>query len=136
MTNPVVDLIGDRTGRIVPIYPQSEKADLNTWEIAGLGGERPGALPGPGHRRPGARPASSRRFGLVDRQRALFGIHAPESMAEKEEARRRLAFDELLRVQLVLVLRKQALERDAKGIRHDVVGRAGRAASTSSSRSR
>ena len=35
MTNPVVDLIGDRTGRIVPIYPQSEKADLNTWEIAG-----------------------------------------------------------------------------------------------------
>ena len=35
MTNPIVDLIGDRTGRIVPIYPQSEKAQLNTWEIAG-----------------------------------------------------------------------------------------------------
>ena len=34
MTNPVVDLIGDRTGRIVPIYPQSEKAELTTWEIA------------------------------------------------------------------------------------------------------
>ena len=29
MTNPVVDLIGDRTGRIVPIYPQSEKARLS-----------------------------------------------------------------------------------------------------------
>ena len=36
MTNPIVDLIGDRTGRIVPIYPQSEKVALNTWEIAGL----------------------------------------------------------------------------------------------------
>ena len=35
MANPIVDLIGDRTGRIVPIYPQSEKAQLNTWEIAG-----------------------------------------------------------------------------------------------------
>ena len=35
MTNPVVDLIGDRTGRIVPVYPQSEKAALMTWEIAG-----------------------------------------------------------------------------------------------------
>ena len=35
MTNPIVDLIGDRTGRIVPIYPQSEKAQLNTWELAG-----------------------------------------------------------------------------------------------------
>src|ERR1700674_4637714 len=28
MTNPVVDLIGDRTGRIVPVYPQSDKAGL------------------------------------------------------------------------------------------------------------
>ena len=35
MSSPVVDLIGDRTGRIVPIYPQSEKAQLNTWEMAG-----------------------------------------------------------------------------------------------------
>ena len=26
MTNPVVDLVGDKTGRIVPVYPQSEKA--------------------------------------------------------------------------------------------------------------
>ena len=31
----LVDLIGDRTGKIVPIYPQSEKAQLSTWEIAG-----------------------------------------------------------------------------------------------------
>jgi ATP-dependent DNA helicase RecG len=121
MTNPVVDLIGDRTGRIVPIYPQSEKADLNTWEMAGwvesaLERCRPRGIATRCLRR---RSAAS---GLVDRQRALFGIHAPESMAEKEEARRRLAFDELLRVQLVLVLRKKALERDAKGIRHDVSG--------------
>ena len=35
MTNPIVDLIGDRTGRIVPIYPQSEKVQLSTWELAG-----------------------------------------------------------------------------------------------------
>ena len=37
MSNPIVDLIGDRTGRIVPIYPQSEKAQINTWEMAGVG---------------------------------------------------------------------------------------------------
>src|SRR3974390_2909687 len=35
MTNPVVDLVGDRTGRIIPVYPQSEKAGLMTWQIAG-----------------------------------------------------------------------------------------------------
>jgi ATP-dependent DNA helicase RecG len=43
-------------------------------------------------------------------------------MRDKERARRRLAFDELLRVQLVLVLRKRALERDALGLRHVVGG--------------
>ncbi len=30
MTNPVVDLIGDQTGRIVPVYPQSEKVRLTS----------------------------------------------------------------------------------------------------------
>ena len=34
MTNPVVDLVGDRTGRVVPVYPQSEKAGLTTWDLA------------------------------------------------------------------------------------------------------
>ena len=121
MTNPVVDLIGDRTGRIVPIYPQSEKADLNTWEMAGWVESALERCRPRGINDPVPEPALQ-RFGLVDRQRALFGIHAPDSMAEKEKARRRLAFDELLRVQLVLVLRKKALERDAKGIRHDVSG--------------
>ena len=59
MTNPVVDLIGDRTGRIVPIYPQSEKAQLNTWEIAGWVENALRTVPAAGHRRPGARPRSA-----------------------------------------------------------------------------
>src|SRR5919112_710276 len=33
MTNPVVDLVGDRTGKIIPIYPQCEKSGLTTWEL-------------------------------------------------------------------------------------------------------
>src|SRR6185295_9653963 len=44
------------------------------------------------------------------------------SIVDKERARRRLAFDELLRVQTVLVLRKRAIEREARGIRHVVDG--------------
>ena len=121
MTNPVVDLIGDRTGRIVPIYPQSEKADLSTWEIAGWVESALERCRARGIADPVPSEVLASRE-LIGRQQALFGIHEPETMAEKEEARRRLAFDELLRVQLVLVLRKQALERDAKGIRHDVSG--------------
>jgi len=121
MTNPIVDLIGDRTGRIVPIYPQSEKSGLSTWELAGwiesaLERCRPRGVndPVPG--------AVRDRYKLIERGAAMMSIHAPESMGEKEAARRRLAFDELLRVQLVLVLRKRAIERDAVGIRHLVAG--------------
>ena len=121
MTNPIVDLIGDRTGRIVPIYPQSEKAELSTWEIAGWVESALQRCRARGIADPVPEDVLVRRR-LIGRQQALFGIHEPETMLEKEEARRRLAFDELLRVQLVLVLRKQALERDARGIRHDVSG--------------
>jgi ATP-dependent DNA helicase RecG len=121
MTNPVVDLIGDRTGRIVPIYPQSEKAAIATWEIAGVVDRALERWDARGISDP-LPAALRRRYDLVDRRRAFFSIHTPESMREKEEARRRLAFDELLRVQLVLVLRKRRLEQEAAGFRHVVGG--------------
>ena len=121
MSNPVVDLIGDRTGRIVPIYPQSEKAQINTWEMAGWVEEtlrrcreRGIADPFPA--------AILREHGLIGREAALAGIHLPEDMRQKEQARRRLAFDELLRVQLVLVLRKRELERNQRGYDHQPDG--------------
>jgi ATP-dependent DNA helicase RecG len=121
MTNPVVDLIGDRTGRIVPIYPQSEKAQITTWEMAAwvenaLERCEPKGIHDPV-------PVEVREtYGVIGRHDALRAIHTPESMVQKEAARRRLAFDELLRVQLVLVLRKRAMERDALGIRHTTGG--------------
>ena len=121
MTNPIVDLIGDRTGRIVPIYPQSEKAQLTTWEIAGWVENALERCAARGFADPV--PLGIRReLGLVDRSTAMRQIHLPETMGEKERARRRLAFDELLRVQTVLVMRKRAFEREQRGIRHDMSG--------------
>ncbi|HVM01818.1 MAG TPA: ATP-dependent DNA helicase RecG, partial [Acidimicrobiales bacterium] len=119
MTSPVVDLVGDRTGRIIPIYPQSEKAGLNTWELAAWIGEalrRAGPLADP------LPPRWRDELGLVGRTWAFAHVHDPESMGAAQAARRRLAFDELLRLQMALVLRKRALERAAKGIRHQVAG--------------
>jgi ATP-dependent DNA helicase RecG len=119
MTNPVVDLIGDKTGRIVPIYPQSEKAGVHTWDVDRWMAEvlrRAGEFADPV-------PAEVRgRFGLVGRTRAFADIHTPDTMQEALAARERLVFDELLRVQLTLVQRKRELERTATGIRHDVSG--------------
>ena len=44
MTNPVVDVLaggsaGDRTGKIVAVYPQSENAGIVTWDVANWVGE-------------------------------------------------------------------------------------------------
>jgi ATP-dependent DNA helicase RecG len=121
MTNPIVDLIGDRTGRIVSIYPQSEKAQLNTWELAGWVEEALRRSAERGIADPVPTPIL-RRLGLIDRGAALATIHLPETMRDKDTARRRLAFDELLRVQLVLVMRKRELERTSRGIAHEVGG--------------
>ena len=120
-TNPVVDLIGDRTGRIVPVYPQSEKAGVASWDLARWCAEtlrRAGEFADP------VPVDVLDRLDLVDRTTAFNGIHAPESMAEAMAARRRLVFDELLRVQLELVRRKRELETTSVGVAH-VVGDAG-----------
>jgi ATP-dependent DNA helicase RecG len=121
MTNPVVDLIGNRTGRIVPIYPQSEKAGLSTWEI----GDWVAQVLRRSARRGLADPVPGwvlDRHDLVTRDEAFAGIHAPDSMAHKEVARRRLVLDELLRVQLALVQRKRHIERTTRGIAQQTAG--------------
>ena len=121
MTNPVVDLVGDRTGRFFPVYPQSERASVSTWEIAkfveqALNRCQPRGILDP------VPAAVLRRFDFVGRHTALNGIHRPGSMAESGEARRRLMFDELLRVQLELVRRKRWLERNTAGLSHATGG--------------
>ena len=119
MTNPVVDLIGDRTGRIVPVYPQSEKAALTTWEIGGWVEE---ALRRAGELEEVVPEHVLDRHDFVSRDASIRGIHAPESTEEHQAARKRLVFDELLRIQLVLVRRKREIERTSVGIQHELGG--------------
>ncbi|HXW39062.1 MAG TPA: DEAD/DEAH box helicase, partial [Acidimicrobiales bacterium] len=129
MVNPVVDVLrtaddrevderepdeAPRSGRVFPIYPLSERANLTSARISRFVHEaldRAGSFADP-------LADGRRRLGLVDRTSAFNGIHRPASMAETEPARRRLAFDELLRLQLALVLRRNRLEADARGIHH------------------
>lgn len=119
MTNPVVDLVGDRTGRVVPIYPQSEKAGINSWDLDRWSAEaldRAGVF---------ADPVPAKilsRWNLVSRTTAFNDIHRPETMAAAKAARRRLVFDELLRVQVRLIQRKRELERTAVGLSHSTSG--------------
>ena len=121
MTNPVVDLVGDRTGRFFPVYPQSEKASVSTWEIAKFAEQALNRCEARGIHDP-VPAAVLRRFDFVGRHTALNGIHRPVTMGESSKARRRLMFDELLRVQLELVRRKRWMERHTAGLSHAIGG--------------
>jgi ATP-dependent DNA helicase RecG len=115
MANPLVDRIGDQTGRIVPIYPQSAKAEISSLQIAKYVAEaleRAGAFDDP-------LPEAARRpLRLVGRSEAFRSVHAPETFARKEAAVRRLAFDELLRLQILLVSRRRVAAESSQGIAH------------------
>ena len=124
MTNPVVDLVGDQTGRLVPVYPQSGKAKIGSTEIAGYVAE---ALERTGRFAEVLPAQVLDELGLLGRTEAFQGIHAPESFEERDVARRRLAFDELLRLQLILVMQKRAAATQAPGIPHLVTPPPGRA---------
>jgi ATP-dependent DNA helicase RecG len=117
MANPVIDLVGDQTGRIVPIYPQSGKANVNSVELSRYVTE---ALERAGEF---AEPVAMRHLEdlrLVGRTEAYRHVHAPEETADWQKARYRLAFDELLRLQLLLVRKKRALAASSVGIVHDI----------------
>ena len=127
MTNPVVDVIGrpgavdEKTGVIVPVYPQSGKAEVFTWQLRALVADALARCSVRGFADPLDEDFLD-RYDLVERNVALRAIHRPESMPELEAAKRRLVFDEFLRMQVGLVARKRALAADQEGIAHRVDG--------------
>ncbi len=126
MTNPVVDIIigpsGDerdasRIGRVVPIYPASGKAGLTSWEVGGFIDEslrRTGPMLDP------VPEFALLELDLMDRTSSYKGVHLPEEWGVQDVARRRLIFDEFLRLQLLLALRRRRLEESSAGIRHPI----------------
>ena len=121
MSSPIVDLIGDQTGKIVPVYPQSEKAKIASADVAKWVGEalrrsveRTIADPLPDWVR--------KEQKLIDRHAATFSIHEPETMAEVAHARRRLVFDELFAIQLELVQQQRIRQETEVGVEHEANG--------------
>jgi ATP-dependent DNA helicase RecG len=125
MTNPVVDVVGpagetDRTGKVVPIYPQSGKADIATWQMAKLVKDALRRCAKRGLADPVA--AIRDELDLESRDAAYRGIHQPEHIGVVQAARKRLIFDEFLRMQVGLVARKRAVAAAQSGIQHRVDG--------------
>ena len=116
LTNPVVDLVGNRTGRDrARLSRRRRRPGIAGWEFGEWVEE---ALRPRGRLlRPAPRVVAGRARPRRPHQ-AFGAIHAPQSFEARDRARRRLAFDELWRLQIEVVTRRLALERDARGIRH------------------
>jgi ATP-dependent DNA helicase RecG len=99
--------IGDveATADFAPVYPASEEITAKKLREL-VGSALPKSLPDP-------LPADLKQHeALPERVDALWALHRPRSLDEAEEGRRRLAFDELLRLQIWLARRRR--EREAE----------------------
>jgi ATP-dependent DNA helicase RecG len=113
MVNPEFEVLREAGGehltggRIVPVYPSTaglSQKSLRRLVRAALDRVVPelqDPLP----------QAIRRRLGLVPLPEALEQLHFPETMQRAEAARRRLAFDELFFLQLLLLRAKEHLKR-------------------------
>ena len=106
-----------RAGRIIPIHPTTSQVNA-TW-MRRFVDEALVATDGMMDPLP---PALRMRHGFMDLHEALRAIHFPPSMHRMDEARRRLAYDELLLTQLVLAMRRAGEDEGTVPIEHAGAG--------------
>ncbi len=113
MNNPVVDPLDKEsihTGRLVPVHPEVQGV--------GAGYLRRGIYNALRRSVPIPDPIPSsivNQLDLVDRSWAFERIHFPVEDGDPAKARRRLAFDELFRLELALALQKRRQLAEARG---------------------
>lgn len=119
---PFVEKLGEKgtepeAGRVLPVHHATEKLTTG-WlrrlvaaavdDVADIPDHLPAAL--------------RRERDLVPLATALRDIHFPQAMADADKARYRLAYDELLMMQLYMAMRRHALTRERAGLAHVVDG--------------
>jgi len=122
MRSPFVEKLPDEDrgpdiARILPVHRATEGLSTN-WirrlvaEAIDMAGDEPDPLPA----------ALRARRGLMPLAGALSAIHFPVSTTDADAARRRLAYEELLSIQLAMALRRHRATEATPGIRHIVDG--------------
>ena len=106
---------GIHTGRLVPVYPLTEGINARamrgfTWEALQnwLGGVDE-TLPAEQH-------ASDSQAGRMPLREAIFQAHFPDDPEIWQAARSRLAFDELLTLQLAVLSRRRETQSEVRGV--------------------
>lgn len=122
MRNPFVEKLGAEeptraTARILPVHRATEGLSTN-WlrRIMGAAVDDYSDVPD-------FLPVSLRlRHGLVSRRVALRAIHYPDTLEDQLAARTRLAYDELLCLQIGMAMRRHQLTSELRGIAHRTDG--------------
>ncbi|MGH3650851.1 MAG: ATP-dependent DNA helicase RecG, partial [Acidimicrobiia bacterium] len=122
MANPAVEVLNGEgeslvTGRVVPVYPQVGEVKTGHFLRAmhnALVRARPIPDPIP--------EILLAERGLMTRDQAYADIHFPDTEDRVPHARNRLAYDEFLRLELALALRKRRQMDDATGFAHRPTG--------------
>ena len=100
------------TGRLVPVYPSVEKLPVRTLRRAVKQALDVGLPQVVDHLPKGRKD----RIGLMGLGAALAQAHYPDSEVDRMAALRRLAFDELLTLQLAVLRRKRDWQREDQGV--------------------
>jgi len=123
MRSPFVEKLADddsgpEIARVLPVHRATEGLSTN-WirrlvaEALLIAGDQPDPLP----------VELRQRHGLMPLASALKAIHFPETMGEAAEARRRLAYEELLAIQLAMALRRHRNTCTVPGFAHVTTGK-------------
>ncbi len=120
MTNPYIEVLdgpGMAAGKIIPVHPACEKLspawirrliDNALKQCRGMYDPLPLEL--------------RVKYRLMSRSSALSCIHFPASMDEVEEARRRLAYEELLLLELMLMRETRSRSEGLQPVQHVIDG--------------
>lgn len=107
-----MDKVGDARGQLpmIPVYPQSGKQEITTWDVLALVKETLGRI----ESMPLAEPLSDEvlsKYRIPSRNDAYRNIHIPDSKEAFTDANRRLIYEELLRLQLYIQQQKNDATR-------------------------
>lgn len=122
MNNPDAEILSDEetgihTGRVVPIHPAVGEMTPG-WFRRAIANALKRSFP-----MPDPVPVEViAKAGLMDREQAFGAVHFPETPDVAVTARRRLAFDELFRLELALAMAKRRQEETAPGVSHQMGG--------------
>jgi len=124
MTHPEFDLLGDdregsgfNTGKIIPVYPSGESLSHVGFDSRGFRRMLAKVTKGFAEKAIETLPAElMMRLQLMPLAEALQQVHFPDSFEKLEQARRRLKFDELFFLELMLALRRNKIITRSDGI--------------------